>query len=53
MSAKFVIKKSTNGQFFFNLKAGIGEPILTSELYTRKDGAETGIALVRVNAPRD
>ncbi len=53
MSAKFVIKKSTNGQFFFNLKAGIGEPILTSELYTRKDGAETGIASVRVNAPRD
>lgn len=53
MSAKFVIKKSTNGQVFFNLKAGNGETILTSELYARKDGAQTGIASVRVNAPLD
>ena len=32
MAGKFVIKKSSDGQFRFNLKAGNGEIILTSEL---------------------
>lgn len=53
MPAKFVIKKSTNGQFYFNLKAGNGETVLTSETYTRKEAAQAGIASVRVNAPLD
>jgi uncharacterized protein YegP (UPF0339 family) len=53
MAGKFVLKKSNNGQFYFNLKAGNGEIILTSENYTTKQGATNGIASVRVNAPFD
>ena len=52
MSAKYELKKS-NGQFMFNLKAGNGEVILTSERYTTKHGAENGIASVRTNSPKD
>ena len=33
MAAHFEIKKQTNGQFMFNLKAGNGEIILTSDIY--------------------
>jgi len=33
---KFVIKTRTNGEYQFNLKAGNGEIILTSEGYTSK-----------------
>jgi uncharacterized protein YegP (UPF0339 family) len=51
MAGKFVLKKSSNGQFFFNLKAGNGEVILTSEHYTAKPAALNGIASVRENAP--
>lgn len=50
---KFVIKKSTNGQFYFNLKAGNGEIILTSENYVAKSSAQNGIESVRNNAPID
>ena len=53
MAGKFELKKSTNGQFYFNLKAGNGEVILTGETYTSKPGALSGIASVRVNAPVD
>lgn len=51
--AKFVIKKSSNGQYFFNLKANNGETILTSETYVSKSGAQNGINSVRVNTPFD
>lgn len=37
----------------FNLKAGNGEVILTSERYTAKAGCENGIASVKTNAPDD
>lgn len=50
---KFVIKKRTNGEFQFNLKAGNGEPILTSEGYNTKQGCSNGIESVRKNAPDD
>lgn len=50
---KFVILKSSNGKFYFNLKAGNGETILTSEMYETKQGCLTGIASVKVNAPTD
>jgi uncharacterized protein YegP (UPF0339 family) len=53
MAGKFVLKKAANEQFMFNLKAGNGEVILTSELYTSKAGAENGIASVKENAPND
>lgn len=50
---KFVIKKRTNGEYQFNLKAGNGEIILTSEGYNQKSGCENGIDSVRKNAPDD
>ena len=53
MPGKFELKKSGNGQFFFNLKAGNGQVILSSERYTEKRGAEGGIASVQKNAPND
>ena len=45
------LKKAKNGQFHFNLKAGNGEIILTSEMYASKASAENGITSVQNNAP--
>jgi uncharacterized protein len=53
MASKFEIKKSSNGQFHFNLKAGNGEIILSSEMYKAKSSAENGIESVKKNAPND
>lgn len=53
MSAKYEIKKSANGKFMFNLKAGNGEVILTSQMYEAKAGATQGIESARVNGPLD
>ena len=53
MSGKFVIDKASNGQFYFNLRAGNGEPILRSELYVTRASAEHGIESVLKNAPLD
>jgi uncharacterized protein YegP (UPF0339 family) len=47
------LDKSSNGQYKFVLKAGNGEIILTSELYTTKSSAENGIASVQANSPLD
>lgn len=49
MPGKFEIKKAKNGQFHFNLKATNGQVILTSEMYTTKRSAKTGIASVMKN----
>ncbi|MDK2981974.1 MAG: uncharacterized protein PWQ55_2321 [Chloroflexota bacterium] len=51
MAAKFVLSKSKNGKFMFNLKAANGEPILSSEMYESKSGAKNGIESVKTNAP--
>ena len=51
MAARFVLKKASDGQFYFNLKAGNGETILTSELYKAKASATNGIESVKKNAP--
>jgi uncharacterized protein YegP (UPF0339 family) len=53
MTAVFDLKQGGNGQFMFNLKAGNGEVILTSELYKQKQSAIAGIDSVRVNAGDD
>lgn len=47
---KFVIK-NTNTGIKFDLKAGNGEVIATSEVYTTKAACENGIASVKKNAP--
>lgn len=46
----YELKKAKNGQFHFNLKAGNGEIILTSEMYASKASAENGIASVQANS---
>ena len=53
MSAKFEIKKAKDGEFYFHLKAGNGEIILSSEMYKAKASAQNGIASVKKNAPND
>jgi uncharacterized protein YegP (UPF0339 family) len=50
---QFVIKHDSNGQYHFNLKAGNGEPILTSEQYTTKAACNKGIDSVKANAKDD
>ena len=51
MAGKFEIYKDKAGEYRFRLKAGNGEPILASEGYKAKSGAENGVASVRKNAP--
>ncbi len=53
MAARYTLKKTTNGEYMFNLRAGNGEVILTSERYQAKAGAENGIASVKTNSPLD
>ena len=47
---KFVIKETKTG-FVFNLKAGNGETIATSEVYASLDACKNGAASVAKNAP--
>jgi len=51
MAGKFEVRKRKDGQFYFNLKAGNGEIICTSEAYRQKASAMKGIESVRRNAP--
>ena len=50
MAGWFELKKASNGQFHFSLKAGNGETILTSEMYVTKASASNGIASVQKNS---
>jgi hypothetical protein len=47
---KFVISKRKNGEFQFNLVAGNGEVILTSEGYASKPSCLNGVKSVMKNA---
>ena len=53
MAAKYELKTGSKGQFHFNLKAGNGQVILTSESYTTKAAAQAGIDSVKKNAAND
>ncbi|HEY2787251.1 MAG TPA: YegP family protein [Fimbriiglobus sp.] len=53
MAAKFEILKSSDGQFYFHLKAANGEIVLSSELYKAKASASGGIESVKKNASDD
>lgn len=53
MAGKFELFKDPRGQYRFRLKAGNGEPILSSESYAQRAGAQNGIESVRQNAPID
>jgi len=50
---KFVVSTRKNGEFQFVLKAGNGEPILSSEGYTAKVSCMNGIESVRTNSRDD
>lgn len=47
---KFVISKRANGEFQFNLKAGNGQVILSSEGYAARSGCDNGIESVKKNS---
>lgn len=53
MAAKFEIKTGSSGQFHFNLKAANGEVILSSEMYSTKASAQSGIESVKTNSQVD
>ena len=53
MAGWFELTKNAAGQFHFVLKAGNAETILTSQQYTTKGAAETGITSVQTNSPLD
>jgi uncharacterized protein YegP (UPF0339 family) len=53
MAGKFEIYKGKNGEFYFRLKAGNGEIILTSEGYKSKTSAKNGVASVQKNCGND
>lgn len=52
MAARYILSRA-GSQFRFVLKAGNGETILHSELYTTRQNALNGIASVRENGPSD
>jgi uncharacterized protein YegP (UPF0339 family) len=48
---KFQMKKTSNGQFRFNIVASNGQIVATSETYTRKQSALDTIESIKKNAP--
>lgn len=46
----YELNKNDKGQFFFNLKAGNAQVILTSQMYKTAAGAKNGIASARKNS---
>jgi uncharacterized protein YegP (UPF0339 family) len=53
MAGKFELKKGASGKFSFNLKAGNGQVIFTSQAYDSKRSASAGIRSVKKNALTD
>ncbi|MEO7660008.1 MAG: YegP family protein [Pyrinomonadaceae bacterium] len=53
MAGKFELKVSKNGKYYFNLMAGNGQIILSSEMYESKAAAENGISSIAKNAGDD
>lgn len=53
MAGKFELKVAKNGKYHFNLLAGNGQIILSSEMYESKSAAENGIASIKKNAADD
>lgn len=49
--ARFERKESSNGKFYFNLKASNGQIIGNSEMYESVASMENGIESVKKNAP--
>lgn len=46
---KFQIKKSSNGKYYFLLRARNGEVIATSEMYATKQACRKGVSSVKLS----
>ncbi|MEO7743130.1 MAG: YegP family protein [Usitatibacter sp.] len=53
MNGWFDVNRSKADEFFFVLKAGNGEVVMTSEMYKSRASADTGIASVQKNSADD
>ena len=53
MAGKFELKKSKSDRFHFNLKAGNGQVIMSSEMYETKPAALNGIESIKKNAAEE
>jgi uncharacterized protein YegP (UPF0339 family) len=53
MPGYYVLTKNVSSQYHFVLKADNHETILTSQMYSTKQGANTGIASCQTNSPFD
>lgn len=51
IDSRYDKRNSSNSQYYFNLKAGNGEIIGTSEMYTTSTARDNGIESVKSNAP--
>lgn len=51
VETRFESKESSNGKFYFNLKATNGQIIGSSQMYESAAGRDNGIASVAKNAP--
>lgn len=49
MSAQYDVQVASDGRTYFTLKAGNGEVILTSQMYTTEEAALNGIESCRTN----
>lgn len=49
MAGKFELKQAKNGKYHFNLLAGNGQIIFSSQMYETKTSAENGISSVQKN----
>jgi uncharacterized protein len=50
-NGKYDKQTSSNGKFYFNLKATNGQVIGKSQMYENESGRDNGIASVKLNAP--
>jgi uncharacterized protein YegP (UPF0339 family) len=53
MAAEYELKTAKNGKIHFNLKAGNGQIILSSEMYESKSAAMNGIESCKKNSGDD
>jgi uncharacterized protein YegP (UPF0339 family) len=53
MAGKFEVTQSKNGKYMFNLKAGNGQIILTSQMYETKTSAIQGVESCKKNSAAD
>lgn len=51
IDSRYDKRTSSNGKFYFNLKASNGQIIGTSEMYESESGRDNGIESVKANAP--